>query len=243
MNRSFIVLSSGRSGSELLVGLLKCHPDLECYWEILNREELLQYRLRGASGRSLTNYILARLLPLKPWFPYIGFKLFNEQLEYCRLPLGDLLDALHNPPVIVLYRENLLETFVSLKIAFKTNVWYSEDKVHHCSIEVDWAEFKEYVDMERRRWRRSMSALQRHRAILVSFEELKEKKQESASRLFAFLGVKSELEVKASTIRQNPLPLERKVVNYQEVLQQAAACGCDITLNLEWLQRSIDTKL
>ena len=45
MNRSFIILSSGRSGSTMLVQLLNCHPAILCHSELLNRDDLKWYGL------------------------------------------------------------------------------------------------------------------------------------------------------------------------------------------------------
>ena len=205
----------------------------------MNRERVAKYRIKGVSSRYyLTNYILAKLVPWKPWLPYTGFKLFNEQLEYWQLSLGDILQVLRRPPVIVLYRENILETFVSLKIAFQTDLWYSDDKVNYCSIEVDWDEFQEYANVERVRWKNSMAALVNCRVIFISYEELAKDKEETVKRIFTFLGFGCEhdLVIETDTKRQNPLPLERKVTNYREIQEKVAASKCDIQLTSHWLQ-------
>ena len=107
MNRNFIILSSGRSGSSMLRQLVSCHPSIFCHAELLNRCDLLHYNLirdgrTVVSSHYLIKYIKARLVSWKPWLPYTGFKLFNEHIEFCKLSLGNLLNALRNPPVIVL---------------------------------------------------------------------------------------------------------------------------------------------
>lgn len=236
MNRSFVILSSGRSGSTLLRLLLNCHPGICQLGEILNREELDRFKLRGYSRSGLIDYILARLLPAKPWLPYTGFKVFHEQLEFCSLPLGDVLKALYNPPVVVLYRENLLETFVSLKIAFLTDVWYSDDKTNDCSIEVDWEEFQEFADGEKRRWRNNMTFLSNYKRIMfISFEELITRQTETVTMVFEFLNVEC-YEATISSKRQNPLPLDIKVSNYKEISERIASLNYDIRLTSNWLQ-------
>lgn len=235
MNRSFVIVSSGRSGSTLLVQLLNTNKRIQCSMEPLNRELLDKHQLEGADSRTLLNYMLAMLLPGNLWLRYTGFKLFNEQLEYCNLGLQEVVRGLHHPPIIVLYRENLLETFVSLKIAFQNNIWYSENQVNNCSVEVDWDEFYLYAEGERMRWKKTISDLRGMRKIIISFDELTGSQQkETMHRLFAFLN----LEVDQSThivpcsVRQNPQTLEKKIVNYHETMERVHRSGYPITMNL-----------
>ena len=238
MNRSFVIVSSARSGSTLLVQLLNNNKGIVCESELLNRELLEYYQLKGADERTLTNYILSMLLPLKLWLPFKGFKLFNEQLEYCNLPLQQVLDSLHSPPVIVLYRQNLLETYVSLQIAFQTNLWYSEDDVNDSSVKVDWNEFYFYAECEKRRWKRTMSTLKGVNKIIISYDELTgSKREETIHKLFAFLNLMSDRSqpLVAKCIRQNPLQLKEKVVNYHEIMQHLQESGYSVALDLNSL--------
>ena len=241
MNRSFIILSSGRSGSSMLVQLLNCHPAILCHTELLNREDLKRYGLvrKGrpcVSSHRLIKYMMAQLVPWKPWRPYTGFKLFNEQIEFCMLSFTNLLNALHNPPVMVLYRENLLETYVSLTIAFQTGDWYSEIKTNQVSIEIDWEDFQEYVITERGRWRSSMQVLSAHRKVMfISYAELTERKAESMQKIFTFLNVEPDVETFAASLKQNPLPLEKKISNYQEIMSKLESSDLSLTLSSDWL--------
>lgn len=234
LNRSFVILSSGRSGSTLLVQLLNTNRQIACAKELLNRELLDQYQLKGADERTLTNYLLSMLLPMKLWLPYTGFKLFNEQLEYCKLSLRQVIQDLNFPPVIVLYRENLLETYVSLKIAFQTDVWYSEKQVNKYSVMVDWEDFYQYAEDERMRWKKSLSALGGVKKILVTFDQLTGGQQgETMHRLFGFLNLTTNCPITAaSSVRQNPLPLEKKVLNYHEIMERVRETGYPIMMKL-----------
>ena len=219
----------------MLTQLLSCHPQVLCEGELLNREELKKHQLITADKHTLSNYILAKLLPSKPWISRTGFKLFNEQLEYCKLSFGKLLNDLWSPPLIILYRKNLLETYVSLKIAFATDVWYSERKTNQCSIEVDWDAFREYVETERRRWQKSLSSAGGMKTVFISFEELVEKQDETMKNVLAFLNL-SECEFCVSSIRQNPLPLADKISNYEEIMDRVNDSGLSLTLTAEWLK-------
>ena len=239
MNRSFLIVSSARSGSTLLVQLLNNNKGIQCKSELLDTKPLEQYRLDGAGRKTLMNYILAMLLPMKLWLPYTGFKLFYEQLEYCNLSLEQVLDGLCSPPVIVLYRENLLETFVSLEIAVQTNIWYSRKRVNNCSVKVDWNVFHLYAEREKKRWKETMSALRGAKKVIISYDELTGSQQnETVHKLFAFLNLMSDQDqpVVVRSVRQNPLQLEKKVVNYYEIMEQARESGYSIMLNLNSFQ-------
>ena len=235
MNRSFVIVSSGRSGSTLLVQLLNTNKRILCRMEPLNREMLDKYQLRDADSRTLINYMLAMLLPVNLWLRYTGFKLFNEQLEYCNLGLQEVMRGLHHPPVIVLYRENLLETYISLKIAFQNDIWYSEKQVNDCCVEVDWDDFYLYAEGERMRWKKTMSNLRGMKKIVVSFDELTGSQQkETMRRLFAFLDLEVDhgKPIVPRSVRQNPQSLEKKIVNYHEIMERVHKSGYPITMNL-----------
>ena len=238
LHRNFLILSSGRSGSTLLTQLLNCHPRIVCKGEMLNREELKKRQLTAVDKQTLSNYILAKLLPLKLWIPCTGFKLFNEQLEYCKLSFGKLLSDLCSPSLIILYRENLLETYVSLKIAFTTEIWYSESETNQCSIEVDWEAFQVYAETERKRWRNSMSVTGGMRKIYVSFEELVKNQDATMKRLLTFLNL-SECDFGASSVRQNPSKLADKISNYEEIMNKVNDSGFSLTLTADELKSAI----
>lgn len=235
IHRNYVLLSSGRSGSTLFTQLLNCHPQVLANGELLNREELKRNSLlTAADTQTLSNYILARLLPSKLWISYTGFKLFNEQLEYCKLSLGQLLDDLCSPLLIILYRKNLLDTYVSLKIAFQTDIWYCEEETNPYSVVVDWDNFQQYVKTERMRWRSSLSATEGMKKIFVSFEELTENQDETMRKVFAFLNIKKCI-VGVNSVRQNPLPLAKKITNYEEIMGKVKESGLSLMLTADRL--------
>lgn len=238
MHCNFVVLSSGRSGSTFLTQLLNCHPKVFSRGELLNREELRKHKLlKGAQRRTLSNYILARLLPPKVKVSHTGFKLFNEQLEYSKLSLKELLRDLCSPLLIILYRVNLLEAYVSLKIAFQTDVWYSEQETNQCSIVIDWRDFQQYVQTEKRRWRNSISSTEGMKKMYISFEELTACHKEVMERVFTFLKIEK-CTLGVSSVRQNPLPLAQKIKNYEEIMNKVETSGLSYTLCLEELKGS-----
>ena len=238
-NKTFIILSSGRSGSTLLVRLLNSHLRIKCHDELLNRDQLLAYDIsRNTSPNTLVNYVKANLLSISRHYLFVGFKVFNEQLEYCNLPLKSLLESLDYPHVIILYRENLLDTYTSLKIAEKNNIWFSESVVNNCAIEVDWESLKDYCDTEKERWKSSLSHLKQCKLISISFQQLITNKERTMEKVFEFLNLPLE-PVYTCSVRQNPLPLEDKVSNFKEIMKRAEDEDYSLMLTSEWLKEHI----
>ncbi|XP_065901581.1 uncharacterized protein [Dysidea avara] len=237
MNRSFIILSSARSGSTLLRFLLNGHPKITCLGELLNRKFLNNHQLCGMSSYVLVNYILASLLPRKLWLPFTGFKLFHEQMEFCNLRFEEILAALLCPPVIVLFRENMLDTYTSLQIAFKTDVWYSEDESSREErIEIDWQEFVGYVANLRERWKRSMMGIPLNaKVFFVSYEELTTNKDRTMNKIFQFLNLE-DCNVETTAKKQNPLSLREKIINYKQIKELTLQNHFDYTITKHWLR-------
>jgi len=222
--------------------LLNCHPKIDCKSELLDRKYLQIHELCGADSRILINYVLASLIPQRIWLPFTGFKLFNEQLESSDIQLKDLLNALYCPRMIILYRESMLETYASLQIAVKTGVWYSKKFVNNERIEVDWQKFVDYITMERTRWQRSMMELSMNNEVLfVSYEELLGDMNKTMSRIFLFLNL-GMCHVKGASLKQNPLPLQEKIVNYEQIEQKMLQSEDSFIITKEWLKKNLGTR-
>jgi len=113
----FMMLSEPRTGSTYLYSLLNLHFDVACKGEILSN-------LRGPREDPTgdVNRVLSGLSP-----PMVGFKTFPEHLIYHGLSVAELVRQLDVRWVIVLWRENFLEMYVSYQIAERTGVWYSAE--------------------------------------------------------------------------------------------------------------------
>lgn len=233
--QNFVVLSSGRSGSTLLTQLLDSHPQIMCKRELLNRDELWEYKLLRADEQTLCTYVSASLFPKSLRLSYTGFKLFNEQLEFCKLSLCKLLRDLWSPSLIILYRKDLLETYVSLQIAFQQDVWVSLKEVNQCSIEVDWDHFQQYASTERLRWRKSLNAAKYSRKVFLSFEELIEQREIAMNKIFTYLNLSPCNQFIVKSGRQNPLPLSQKISNYEDIMEKIAKSGQSFTLTVDEL--------
>lgn len=242
VGNNFLVLSSGRSGSTLLTEYLRCHQSISC-----SVIEPLNPDTNGLTNARINPYAL--IYSVMTWLisrrSFSGCKIFCQQLEYYRIPFAELLAALRDPPVIVLYRESLLETYVSLQIAFKTNVWYTADDSSRCTnISIDFEEYRHHAETERQRWKNTLSALtgsrSKNRVHFLSYEELSANKKESMTRLFAFLHLPP-CETEAYCKRQNPFRLSETISNYEEIKEKLNSFRGHI-LTREWMKECLSPK-
>jgi hypothetical protein len=146
----FVVLTAPRTGSTFLVDQLnRMHPDLQCRGEILNHRYAVYGDFSKRPAWRLGIHIRATLTswPRNLWRVFtaskriVGAKIFLNHLEMHGVTIKWLLDQLEGgslpPRVIYLYRSNLLESYVSLAIAFKTDVWYSTRSSEPVAIRLD----------------------------------------------------------------------------------------------------------
>ena len=239
---SFLILSAGRSGSTLLMQYLRCHPEITCsLTEPLNGKTLRLHGLPGSnvSPATLINYLMAQLLS---WRRRAGCKIFCQQLEFYRISFSDLSTALRDPPVIVLFREDALATYVSLQLAFKTDVWFSQDEKRECTtIEVDPEDYRGHAEWQRERWRNTLSAFvgrANKRVHFISYEELVSDKERTLEGVFSFLGLPP-CKTVAFSKRQNPFGLRETISNYEDIEEKLNSFSCNV-LTKEWMKRCIE---
>jgi LPS sulfotransferase NodH len=206
-----IVLSSGRSGSSLLVNYLNSNRYIDCHGEILSSEHCYG-NLEGKSTTELRAHVVSFFRRRST--AYVGAKFLTHQFEELKITIEDVLEVLREPKVLLLYRSNLLETYVSLLIAQENNIWYSSDTVNHISVPVNQQEFLDYVSVQRSRWRRCLQSIcGRAPLFYMTYEELVEAPRESMDRAFAFLDVPP-APIYTKSVKQNPQSFREKVSNY-----------------------------
>jgi LPS sulfotransferase NodH len=206
-----IVLSSGRSGSSLLVNYLNSNRCIHCHGEILGSEHGYG-NVEGKSTTELQAHVVSFFR--KQSTAYVGAKFLTHQFEELKITIDDVLEVLREPKVLLLYRSNLLETYVSLLIAQENNIWYSSHTVNHISVPVNQRQFLDYVSVQRRRWQRCLESIcGRVPLFYLTYEQLVEAPRESMDRVFAFLDVPP-TPIYTKSVKQNPRSLREKVSNY-----------------------------
>jgi LPS sulfotransferase NodH len=143
----FVLLSHARSGSTLLVRSLAEHTNVRMFGELFNEDEGERARVYSQIRRC----VIARRRGIKPSMYYrqgedgaeflrervfyrrayeeiiksVGFKLFYRQARDTPAAKGAWQYLLDNKQIHVIHlaRFNLLETYLSLRIAMMTNEW------------------------------------------------------------------------------------------------------------------------
>ena len=112
--KKFVVITTARTGSNWLISLMSSHKNISAYGEVFNI-------LRGRSTDDIWKEVFNKKLRK---VKFIGFKIFydhplntNDKSVWNKI-LSD--KSIH---IIHLKRENMLRSFISLKIAHKTQTW------------------------------------------------------------------------------------------------------------------------
>ena len=112
-----------RSGTTLLVDYLNCHPQIRCRGEILGEGDQgygAPYRMDHARLKLHVESLFVK----RPGI-LAGATILTYHLDELPLQSADLAQVLHRPKIIVLYREETLGQFVSLKMAERDGLWQS----------------------------------------------------------------------------------------------------------------------
>jgi LPS sulfotransferase NodH len=209
--KRLIVLSAARSGSSLFVNYLNSNRQIHCHGELLNSDHGYG-SVEGKSKDELCRHVAYFFRPHEEL--YVGCKFLTHQFDELDITVKDILDLLKYPKVLVLYRRNLLDTYVSLQIAVQTGVWYSSTAVNDVAITLDLEAFREFAYVQRRRWTECLQAIRTlgpH--FCLSYEDLVNNPATTMSNAFAFLELES-VAVHTDSVKQNPWSLKNKVSNY-----------------------------
>jgi len=213
---NFLILSAARSGTTLLVDYLNCHTRIRCRGEILNSDWGCYGNPRGMGTDRLRLQVEAFFVK-RPGL-LAGAKILTYQLEELHIKLPSVVEILHEPSVIVLYREETLEQFASLKMAERDRVWHSNKPVKNEPMWLDPAMFVAFAERERRMWRENIASLDGLRVHYVSYEQLTRDTDKTMRHVFEFLGLKN-CRVDSPLVKLNPQPLSRRLINYQAFLR------------------------
>lgn len=149
-----------------------------------------------------------------------GLKILLGQLERHGLTVGDLQSVAPDLKFLIIYRRSLADQFVSTEIARRTGSWNLTERgtSRRVSVHVDREEFRRYCERIRGLYRQLLSdRFVTERALVLSYEEL----AEDAEALFRrsvcpFLEIDHH-PVQTGFIKQNPSPINEKVLNFADV--------------------------
>lgn len=254
--RTFVVLTTARSGSSWLVDLLDSHPGIAAYAElflvgtrdpaIYGSRDVPRFEATLELGRRSTssslvlrrNAHLARLAVAHRGLQAVGFKLLYSQADV-HPGLYPWL-ALRRARFVHLVRRNVLDGVVSWEAATALGRYLFKDgeAIPRVRLRIEPNDLLERL-MEREqaveRWRRRLARL-RLRVVEVVYEDLLDRRDEELARILRFLGVeRGSASFTTSLVRSTPVRTADAIENYEEV--RAALVGT----RFEWMLRDSKT--
>ena len=215
--RKFIVMTRTRTGSNMLVDMMNCHPRVRTRGEKLER----------LGGRSDWVALLSVFPPQKASVAAAGSKIFYDHpFDDEAGTVWDRLARLDDLYVVHLKRRNVLRTLLSAAIAHSNQQWLMKKPSWRVDpadkrIAIDAAELRSGFE-ETRRWQEMFAErLSGHPMIDVYYEDVVASPYEECARIFSFLGLPPH-PVKTRLLRQNPESLRELLENYAALKKEFA---------------------
>lgn len=210
----FIVIASGRTGSNLLISYLNSHPNIEAEGELF----------RDMEGRSCKE-VWDDLYSNKPKsIKMAGCKIFYYHPFHTEdKSVWDYILNDKSIKIIHLTRENKLRTYLSLEIANKTDMW-SRKKNKNISlnkkqVEINFDEFLDRLNIIEQYENETRSKFKDHSFLEISYEQLVNNKKDTMKSVFGLLDIE-ESEIKSNYKKQNKEKVSDLILNYSEFMKK-----------------------
>ncbi len=236
--QKFLILCHPRTGSNFLVSLLESHPQIRAFGEVFTEDNNIYWgysgyrspqilQLRYDEPIAFVDKLVYRHFP--PIVKAVGFKLFyfHPKHEHQKI-VWQYLKEIENLKIIHLTRKNILHTYVSHEIAFRTDRWTlladdKDDRNRYLS-EPIILDYQECLDKFKkiRSWETEYSNffdLPTQGYYNLVYEELVSNLERETNRLQEFLGVQKHL-LNPKTKKRNQKPIREIVANYDRLKEQ-----------------------
>jgi LPS sulfotransferase NodH len=242
--KKFVILSTARTGSDLLYSYLNSHPNVICFREIFGQKDSIDFGNLLTKYRSLSKNKKTLEFRMKNPIDFlnkyifsfhediihaVGFKLFyyhpntyenwNEIKKY--------LEKDKSIKIIHLKRENLLDVYFSLKKAHKTNqwnVWKNDSKkvkeqFKDFTIQFTEEECRFYFEKTEEYIRIFESLIKDHEVVDIYYNDLLNKSEEVLNKMQSFLDVEIHtLETRTNKVNKRSVP--ECIENYSELKKE-----------------------
>lgn len=229
----FVIISTPRSGSNLLCGMLGAHPQIICFHELFHHEAVYfgprnrdKYNFGTVEERDRQPYkFLSKIYNQEHGSDAVGFKIFPGHNQ-------KILNFVLNAPEIkkiVLKRENLLFSYTSALIARQTKKWQNaivtdtktgreDESKESVKVHVDAKEFFAYIKKNQDYFDYVEKRLIRQKSICINYQELISE-DKVIMDLVEFIDVKNDpdLELTKLHTKQNSNKLSNRISNYEEL--------------------------
>ncbi len=226
--RYFAIFGAMRSGSNLLEQSLNQFEKIRCHGELFNpafisgpkRKDYLGFDLKKREEKP---FDLVERMISESAVGISGFRIFDGHdsrvVDHC------LLDP--TCAKIILQRD-VLDSYISLKIARKTDQWLLRDSPHKkdAKVRFDAKEFKTYQSKSQDYYDKIKTALQESGQTAFWLRYPEQKNSDILNGVAKYLGIDEQIKrVKEGIRRQNPGPLSEKVENFDELQAFLGASG------------------
>jgi LPS sulfotransferase NodH len=236
-NRSyvpFLILSTQRTGSTLLSQLLRSHPMVVSFDEILHQGHIAFATpgFKHTRGRSVRarDAMPVRFLERRVYAGYrddvaaVGCKVHYVHLERVDFaPIRRWLADRRDIRVIHLERRNQLRRYLSLMIARTTGTWHATDAggTDSVRIRLDPDECLEFFSESEKLHRTYAELFAGHPVLDVQYEELATDRRHVEGRVLEFLDLPGR-PLHADLVKSRTRPLAESIENY-DLLRQSFA--------------------
>jgi LPS sulfotransferase NodH len=234
----FCIVSSPRSGSNLLVSLLRSHPDIRAHGEIFHfmpqkrtdhlhkTDEMIPPFMSGSFKPYLHRYIYPTRGRGKK---AIGFKLFNFHLIFDDDGTDAAWKNIRDIPgmrFIFLKRENLLDIALSKTMANRDGTWlYHGEDIQSLGHPVSWRyeQLVRLIDDTARQYNHWENALRDYPVLHITYDDLLGQTDATLEKIHDWLGVAHHpwrLEIPYRKKRMRPR--QNMITNFAELRSECA---------------------
>ncbi|GIX04635.1 MAG: hypothetical protein KatS3mg114_0504 [Planctomycetaceae bacterium] len=213
----FVVLSQPRTGSSLLCGSIRWHPQILMHGELLNPH----YRHDLPSDDGARRFRAAMAVATHD---AVGCKLHACQPDPGSELWESAWDELFADPtikVVHLARQDTLAQLASWKIAAQLDRWGDQTDVRERPvIRIDPAELAWFRRWNALAYQVRLARLKRHPLLPVTYEALRDRWVETVERVLQFLGVEPSPLDRCAT-QNEKRPLHEVISNYHDLVKDA----------------------
>ena len=232
---SFIISCAARTGSTMLVHMLRSNPEIMCHGEVFNYRNIgglmgSYNSLRESADHDKALLDLYRKDPNTFLYKVVfdtqdkriaGFKIKTDEIfrrPYSRL--RRLLKKDTDIKVLHLYRADLIGQFVSLKVVHDqtgvTLIHADDQRPTIKPFTADAREFQAFLKDVFRREQKSLDLYGAHRSFMISYEEAVKADATTLQNMQLFLGVNPK-PLETTTVKILNHPTSETLLNYQEI--------------------------
>jgi len=215
----FLVIATARSGSTLLITYLNSIPGVYFFDEVLSYDR--SYGLPPEQFIPIRGLQHIKRCLYYPKECISGAKLLMNQLSGCDISMTELVNYFPQVKYLIVVRENIIDQFISEKIADATNSWINVPVPNHYRIDLRPEDLDEYCKEIRGIYRDVLNGTKKKDRMIITYEDLSKDPQGTFEKyIFPFFNIPTST-VHTNLVKQNKLPSSERVSNWDEIKELA----------------------